>query len=150
MGLEERTPEQVLADKVNLLLDALPGEDGKPLKFADVQEGLRERGVYLGRTMWHYLKTADPRSKVDRQLLTALAEVFGVDPGYLLHEEGPLPAKVEQELQMLRAMQRAKVRNFAARALGQIDPEALQAILEVIDRESDASESSEQGSKTDE
>ena len=144
MGADERTPEQVLAEKLNLLLDALPRQDGKPLRFSDVQQGLLERGVHLGRTMWYYLKTADPRGHADRQMLTALAEVFGVDPGYLLHSEGPLPAKVEQELQMLRAMQRAKVRNFAARALGQIDPKGLQAILEVIDQENTESSSSKQ------
>jgi hypothetical protein len=133
MGPDERTREQVLADKINLLLDALPGEDGKPLTFTAIQAALQERGFALGRTKWHYLKTADARGRADTKFLRALAEVFGVDPGFLLHEDGPLPAQVERELKMLRSMRRAQVRDFAMRALGEIDPDGLQAILNVIE-----------------
>ena len=134
MERDERTPEQILANKINLLLDALPGEDGKPLNFPAVQGALRERGVPLGRTKWYYLTTGHPALRTDRELLTAIADVFGVDPGFLLHEDGPLPEQIERELKMLIAMRRAQVRDFAMRALGDIDPDGLQAILEVIEK----------------
>lgn len=123
---------EILADKINLLLDTLRTEAGEPFDFATIQQGLKDRGVALGRTKWHYLKTADTRVRPDEKLLRALGEVFGVDPRYLIQEDGPLPRQVEQELATVRALRRAEVRNFAARALGQIDPEGLQAILDVI------------------
>jgi hypothetical protein len=125
---------QILADKINLLLDTLRTEAGESFDFATIQQGLKGRGVAISRTKWHYLKTADPRVRPDEKLLRALGEVFGVDPEYLVQEDGPLPQQVEQELHTVRALRRAEVRNFAARALGQIDPEGLQAILEVIER----------------
>ena len=126
---------QILADKINLLLDTLRTEAGEHYDFATIQQGLKDCGVAISRTKWHYLKTADTRVRPDEKLLRALGEVFGVDPRYLVHEDGPLPQQVEQELATVRALRRAEVRNFAARALGQIDPEGLQAILEVIEKE---------------
>ena len=134
MEQDKRTPQQVLANKVNLLLDALPGEDGKPLNFPAIQAGLQERGVTLGRTKWYYLTTGHPALRTDRELLSAIADLFGVDPGFLMHEDGPLPDQVEQELNMIISMRRAQVRDFAMRALGDIDPAGLQAILDVIEK----------------
>lgn len=125
---------QILADKLNLLLDTLRTEAGQTYDFTTIQQGLKDRGVAISRTKWHYLKTADTRVRPDEKLLRALGEVFGVDPRYLVQEDGPLPQQVEQELATVRALRRAEVRNFAARALGQIDPEGLQAILEVIEK----------------
>jgi hypothetical protein len=126
---------QILADKINLLLDTLRTEAGQPYDFTTIQQGLKNRGVAISRTKWHYLKTADTRVRPDEKLLRALGNVFGVDPRYLVQEDGPLPQQVEQELHTVRALRRAEVRNFAARALGQIDPEGLQAILEVIEKD---------------
>lgn len=136
---DERTPAQVLADKVELLLDALPGKDGKPMTFPIIQEELTKRGVSISRTRWHYLKTADPRVRADERLLRALAGIFDVDPDFLLREHGELPERIEKELKVLRSMRRAKVRDFAMRALGEIDPEGLQAILDVIEQNENSS-----------
>ena len=93
MEQDERTPQQVLANKVNLLLDALPGEDGNPLNFPAIQAGLRERGVALGRTKWYYLTTGHPALRTDRELLSAIADLFGVDPGFLMHGTAPYPTR---------------------------------------------------------
>jgi DNA-directed RNA polymerase subunit F len=135
-----RRSAEILADKINLLLDALRPEAGEPFDFATIQQGLKDRGVAISRTKWHYLKTADTRVRPDQKLLEALVEVFGVDPRYLVQEDGPLPQQVEQELATVRALRRAEVRKIAARALGQIDPEGLQAILEVIEKNESASQ----------
>jgi hypothetical protein len=132
---DRRRSAELLADKINLLLDTLRTDAGEPYDFATIQQGLKDRGVAISRTKWHYLKTADIRVRPDEKLLRALGEVFGVDPRYLVQEDGPLPQQVEQELHTVRALRRVEVRNFAARALGQIDPEGLQAILEVIEKD---------------
>jgi hypothetical protein len=132
---DRRRSAEILADKINLLLDTLRTDAGEPYDFTTIQQGLKDCGVAISRTKWHYLKTADTRVRPDEKLLRALGEVFGVDPRYLVQEDGPLPQQVEQELATVRALRRAEVRNFAARALGQIDPEGLQAILEVIEKD---------------
>ena len=85
---------QILADKINLLLDTLRTETGHPYDFTTIQQGIKDRGVAMSRTKWHYLKTADTRVRPDEKLLRALGEVFGVDPRYLVHENGPLPEQV--------------------------------------------------------
>lgn len=46
----------------------------------------------------------------------------------------PLRDRIETELKLLRRMRRAEVRNFAARALGQVDPETLRKIAQILDR----------------
>lgn len=63
----------------------------------------------------------------------AIATVFDVDPEYLLQEDGKLPRQVEAKLELLRNKRRAEVRNFAARALGPVDPEAVKAIAKILD-----------------
>ncbi|TDK25937.1 hypothetical protein E2F48_11470 [Arthrobacter crusticola] len=65
--------------------------------------------------------------------MRALATVFDVDPEYLLQEDGKLPERVEAELERLRTLRRAEVRSFVARALGPVDPEALEAIAKILD-----------------
>lgn len=50
-----------------------------------------------------------------------------------MEEDGKLPERVEAGLELLRSLRRAEVRNFAARALGPVDPEALRAISKILD-----------------
>ncbi|MSR98460.1 hypothetical protein FYJ28_06430 [Arthrobacter sp. BL-252-APC-1A] len=64
-----------------------------------------------------------------------MAAVFDVDPEYLIQDGGKLPERVEAELELIRSMRRAEVRNFAARALGPVDPEALRAIAKILDED---------------
>ena len=69
----------------------------------------------------------------ERELLKNLAEFFGVDPQYLLEENAEIPDLVEAQLNLLRSMREARVRNFAARQLQGISPETLARLREVID-----------------
>ena len=38
---------QILADKINLLLDTLRTEAGQPYDFTTIQQGIKDRGVAL-------------------------------------------------------------------------------------------------------
>ena len=38
---------QILADKINLLLDTLRTEAGQPYDFTTIQQGLKDRGVAI-------------------------------------------------------------------------------------------------------
>lgn len=134
------TPEQVasakrietLARKINLLLDVIMQESGKPFDFAAVRAHAKQQGYDLSRTRWSLLVNGKQQFVPDEALIV-IAEVFDVDPEYLLQEDGKLPEQVEAELELLRSLRRAEVRNFAARALGPVDPEALKAIARILD-----------------
>jgi hypothetical protein len=69
----------------------------------------------------------------DPQLLRNLAEFFGVDPSYLLDDDGDVPDLVDAQLQLLRTLRENRVRNFAARQLQGISPQTLQRLRKAID-----------------
>lgn len=123
---------ETLARKINLLLDVIMSESGKPFEYPAIRDGAQKHGYYLSRTRWSLLK-AGKEQNVPDEALRAIAAVFDVDPEYLLQEGGKLPERVEAELELLKSLRRAEVRNFAARALGPVDPEALKAIAKILD-----------------
>ena len=125
---------ETLARKINLLLDVIMSDSGKPYDYPAIRDGALKAGYYLSRTRWSLLKSGREQVVPD-EALRAIATVFDVNPEYLLQDGGKLPERVEAELELLRSMRRAEVRNFAARALGPVDPEALRAIAKILDEE---------------
>jgi hypothetical protein len=123
----------ILSRKLNLLLDTIKTETGETYDHPSVSAAAMEKcGYFISRTRWTLLK-AGREQAIPRDLLIAIATVFDVDPEYLLQEDGPLPEQVEAELKLLLDMRRAEVRTFAARALGDLDPEALSAISKILE-----------------
>jgi transcriptional regulator with XRE-family HTH domain len=123
---------ETLARKINLLLDVIPTASGKPYDYPAIRDAAQEAGYYISRTRWSLLKHGKEQV-VPEEALRAIATVFDVNPEYLLQEDGKLPEQVEAELELLRSLRRAEVRNFAARALGPVDPETLKAIAKILD-----------------
>lgn len=121
-----------LARKINLLHDVIVSESGKPFEYTAIRDGVLKAGYYLSRTRWSLLK-AGKEQVVPEEALRAIADFFDVDPEYLLQDGGKLPQRVEAELNLIRSMRRAEVRDFASRALGPVDPEALKAIAKILD-----------------
>lgn len=127
------SPQQLLSRRLNLLLDVAAEERGAPLTFLELQKELAARGVGLSRARWSYMKDGSGRLVSDPQLLTAISEVFGVDPDYLLGNRGPeLPEVIDSRLEFLKALRAAKVKSFAARALGEVSPETLRVITKYL------------------
>lgn len=130
----------ILSRKLNLLLDTIKTDTGETFDYPTVSAAaIRKCGYFISRTRWSLLK-AGREQAIPRDLLIAIAAVFGVGPGYLLQEDGPLPEQVNAGLKLLISMRRAEVRTFAARALGDIDPETLSAIIKVLDNTAQADE----------
>lgn len=126
----------ILARRLNLLLDVVLAERGSPMTFLELQQKLADRGVALSRGRWQYMKDGTERLVSDPKLLTAISEVFGVDPAYLLGDEGSgLPEQIDSRLEFLKALRAAKVKSFAARALGEVSPETLRAITEFLNND---------------
>ncbi len=124
---------ETLARKVNLLLDVVVAEGGQPYEFANIQAGVRERGYELSRTRWWRIRSGESPEAVPKEALVALAKFFEVDPAYLTDEFGELPERIEKELQLLQKMRRNRLKNIAARTLGDIDSKTLEAINALLD-----------------
>lgn len=124
---------QILSRKIDLLLDVVVTSEGKQYEFNDIAVALAERGVKLSRTRWHHLKVGDSTVKHPTDLITALADFFQVDPDYLLKSDGDIPERIQHELELLAAMRRAKVKEFATRTLAEVDNETLDAIAALLD-----------------
>lgn len=124
---------EILARKINLLLDVVVAEGGEPYEFSEVQAGVKQFGYDLSRTRWYRLRSGESPERVPEAALEAIARFFSVDPRYLMEETGELPERVQKELELLRSMRRAQVKSFAARTLGPVDPATLEALTKLID-----------------
>lgn len=134
-----------LARRLNLLLDVAVAERGKPVTFREVQEQLASKGVKLSRARWFYMKDGTGRLVSDPELLTALCEIFRVDPSYLLPDgDGELPERIDSQLEFVKSVRAARVKSFAARTLGDVSPETLRRISEYLNKDIDLHPGGEQ------
>lgn len=127
------TPQAKLARKLNLLLDLFEAQGSEPLTYPQISHHMAQRGTPLSRSRWAYMRSGDSSLATDAALLRNLAEFFGVESNYLLDETDEVPDLVDAQLQLLRTMREARVRNFAARQLQGISPETLVRLRKVID-----------------
>lgn len=131
-----RTPQGELARKLHLLLDVAVAEGDKPVTFPDISAAMSVRGVKLSRARWSYMKDGNGRLVHDRPLLTALAEYFNVDAEYLLSvEDIETPEIVGRQLEFVKALRATRVKSFAAKTLGDVSPETLEAVVKYLDRD---------------
>lgn len=130
------TPQAELARRLNLLLDVVVAERGQPVTFREVQEKLAGKGIKLSRARWFYMKDGTGRLVSDPELLSALCEIFNVDPAYLAAGEATdLPERIDSQLEFVKSLRAARVKTFAARTLGDVSPETLRAITEYLNRD---------------
>lgn len=123
----------VLSQRLRLLVDLYCVEHGVELKYGEVAAALEKQGVSLSRARWSYMLNGH-RTVDDPDLLAGLAEFFGVSADFLLRN-GPVPDRLEAQLDLIRAMRVSKVRSFAARTLGDVSPRTLNAITQFLDEE---------------
>lgn len=124
---------QMLARKVNLLLDSRMDESGRPYDYRAIEASAKNAGVFISRTRWSRLKNGQVQVVPDA-CLRALATVFNVNREYLLREDAELPEEVEAMLPQVRIKRLSEVRDFAVRVLGPVDPEGLRAITKILDQ----------------
>ncbi|WP_263310238.1 hypothetical protein [Brachybacterium atlanticum] len=122
-----------MPQRLRLLVDLYAVEHGAEPTYSEISGHLEAHGVSLSRARWSYMLNGH-REVTDQQLLAAIADFFGVQPDFLLND-GPLPERVESQLELIRAMRIARVRSFAARTLGDVSPQTLNAITRFLDEE---------------
>jgi len=125
-----------LARRLNLLLDFEESQRGAPVPFAAIEEYVAARGGSLSRAKWTYMLSGDGRRNRDTELLTVLAGFFEVDERFLL-EDSEVPERIGAQIELVRALRSARVSGFAARTFpGELSPEALRRIAQVLEEES--------------
>ncbi|MGN8049736.1 hypothetical protein ACTJKO_08580 [Curtobacterium sp. 22159] len=126
-----------LARRLNLLLDFEEAQRGAPVPFAAIEEYVAARGGSLSRAKWTYMLSGDGRRNRDTELLRTLAGFFEVDDRFLL-EDSDVPERINAQLALVRSLRSARVSGFAARTFpGELSPEALRRIAEVLEEESE-------------
>ena len=126
-----------LARRLNLLLDFEEAQRGSPVPFSAIEEYVAAQGGSLSRAKWTYMLSGDGRRNRDTGLLLLLAGFFEVDERFLL-EDSDVPERIGAQLALVRSLRSARVSGFAARTFpGELSPEALRRIAEVLEEESE-------------
>lgn len=122
----------VLAQRLDHLFRMHQSAGQKKLTNNEVAEQVRQRHPGL-RVSGAYLSAlrAGKRVNPSPELLVALAEHFGVAPGYFLDPDQS--DRITAQLEMLEEMRNAGIRGIAMRAVG-LSSENLQAVTSVLDQ----------------
>lgn len=129
-------PQVILSRRLNLLLDAAEEKRGTAVTFREVREDLADRGISMSRARWFYMKDGTRAFVTDKKMLTAICDIFGVDPSYLLDMDSEtIPESIQARLEFVRALRHARVQALAARTLADVSPETLKVITEFLKRD---------------
>jgi len=132
---EASAGNKTLAEKLDYLFKTVKvtGPDGvrREYKYQEVEQALRERDYDISGSYLQYLRTGK-RDNPTKKHLEALAAFFGVPAAYFLDDDDRLG--VEQDLELLTALQDAGVRSIALRAadLTPVSRELLSQILDTM------------------
>lgn len=122
---------QLLSQRLGVLMDYVEATRGTPFTYTEVSEFLSARGQSISRARWSYLVNGSPFRLRDPGVLEGLAEMFGVDVGYLLGR-AELPKTIADKMDDVAALRRERVILVASRNFGDSDPEAVEAIREYL------------------
>lgn len=130
------SPQVILSRRLSLLLDAAAEKRGTAVTFREIQDELATRGISMSRARWFYMKDGTRAFVTDKKMLSAICEMFGVDPSYLLDMDSEtIPESIQARLEFVRALRHARVQAFAARTLADVSPETLKVITEFLNRD---------------
>jgi hypothetical protein len=132
-GLAPSTPQVELARKLNLLLDVVVAEGNTPHTYREIASDLRSKHLSLSRARWAYMIAGTGPLVTDADLLTGIAEFFRIPPAYLLGSDDDLPERVDSQLAFVKKLRAQRVVSFAARTLGDVSPETLRNITELLE-----------------
>ncbi|MBN9214790.1 MAG: hypothetical protein J0J04_08240 [Microbacterium sp.] len=130
---DQQQRADLMASRLRTLLDAAEATTGSKVTYTELSEHLAAKGITLSRARWSYM-TNGHRLVDDAELLDGISAYFDVPNGYL-RGEANLPDKTAAKLDLVRAMRDAEVRTFATRMYGDLAPETLNAIINIIDNQ---------------
>lgn len=117
-----------LAERLTWLIETVPGPDGAPFTHAEIARQVAlHSGESCNRGYIGYLARGE-RDNPTMRVLTALAQVFGVPPEFFFADD--VFTSVRDEVATLVKLRAAGVDMVALRALADLTPEQLGAIID--------------------
>ena len=129
--MPESGPPPTLAGKLDRLFQTVRRPGGGEYSHDEVAEAIRGRGgpTISGTYLWQLRKGL--RDNPTKKHLEALAAFFDVSPAYFFDDA--VAAKIDAELELLKALRDASVRQIALRAVG-LSPGMLGVIAELVEQ----------------
>jgi transcriptional regulator with XRE-family HTH domain len=119
-----------LAAKLDRLFRSFRRPQGGEYSYEEVARALRARGGPTISATYLWQLRNGHRDNPTKAHLEAIADYFGVSPGYFFDDAAA--ESVEAQLQLLTAMRDAQVSEIALRSFG-LSPETLRAIAQIIE-----------------
>ena len=126
----EQPRPRTLAEKLDRLFTTLHARRGKEYSYKEVVDAIRAQGgptISVGY-LWQLRKGV--KDNPTKKQLEALADFFGVAPGYFFDEE--IAERIDAELKLLAALRDSSVRQIAFRA-SDLSTQSLIRIAEMIE-----------------
>ncbi|WP_157887917.1 hypothetical protein [Frondihabitans sp. PAMC 28766] len=122
-----------LSRKLRLLMDVVEANTGEPPSFKEIEAELHGKGIALTRPRWWYMLNGTGPVVRDKDLLTGLADFFGVPAEYLTDPVGhtDVPERVQAQLELVLEMRKQEVVAFASRRFDEFA--TVEEIRDVLD-----------------
>jgi len=130
--MSAETPQsRTLAEKLDRLFRTMRPRGASEYTYRDVAQGIRAQGgpKKMSATYLWLLRTG-VRDNPSRKHLEAIAVFFGVPVSYIFDEA--VTAQIDAELELVRALRDAPVRQIAVRA-ADLSSEGLSAIADMVE-----------------
>ena len=126
----EQPRPRTLAEKLDRLFTTLHARGGKEYSYKEIVDAIRAKGgptISVGY-LWQLRKGV--KDNPTKKQLEALADFFGVAPGYFFDDE--IAERIDAELKLLAALRDSSVRQIAFRA-SDLSTQSLVRIAEMIE-----------------
>lgn len=115
-----------LAQRLNRIIDAVPGPDGHPHTNRTLAEQLTANGCSVTHTHIAHLR-AGRRSNPSAHLVQGLAGAFGVPMSYFLRDDGD----ADDQLELLLMLRNSSVKSLVFRAHG-VSAAGLEEVIRAV------------------
>jgi transcriptional regulator with XRE-family HTH domain len=123
--------DTTLADKINRMFEVMHPRERGPLSNEEAAAAINAQGRTTISASYLWLLRTGRRDNPGKHHLEALAELFGISPGYFFDDD--TARTIDRELTLLAAMRDAGVRHLALRA-AELSPDALAAIQVMVEQ----------------
>lgn len=128
--MSSETPPATLAGRLDRLFRSFRRADGSEYTNEEVARALAERGGSTISATYVWQLRTGRRDNPTKHHLEALADFFGVSPAYFFDDEAA--ARIERQLELLAAMNDARVSQIALRSHG-LSGASLEAIRGIVE-----------------
>lgn len=124
--------KRTFAEKLDHLLLTVHPKGRKPYSMDEVAAAIAAKGYEHVSAGYIWALRRGERDNPTIKTVEALADFFGVPPGYFLDNDEELVQRVDSQLGLLTKMRDAGIENLAMRA-AELSPDSREAVARLID-----------------